>query len=93
MPMCVGVVVGVWGNGIERRPPFSRPPIWWPPFVCVVGASGLSKPPSAEVVGDGGWESQVEQMIMVAKEAGRWCWVIVDHFEWSVSVCQSDYHN
>ena len=30
-------------------------------------------PPSAEVVGDGGWESQVEQMIMVAKEAGRWC--------------------
>ena len=50
-------------------------------------------PPSAEVLGDGGWESQVEQMIMVAKEAGRWCWVIVDHFEWSVSVCQSDYHN
>ena len=23
---------------------------------------------------------------MVAKEAGRWCWVIVDHFEWSVSL-------
>ena len=43
-------------------------------------------PPSAEVVGDGGWESQVEQMIMVAKEAGRWCWVIVDHFEWPVSL-------
>ena len=43
-------------------------------------------PPSAEIVGDGGWESQVEQMILVAKEAGRWCWVIVDHFEWSVSL-------
>ena len=65
----------------------SRPPKWWPPFVCVAGAARLSRPPSAEVVGDGGWESQVEQMIMVAKEAGRWCWVIVDHFEWSVSVC------
>ena len=23
---------------------------------------------------------------MVAKEAGRWCWVIVDQFEWSVSL-------
>ena len=23
---------------------------------------------------------------MVAKEAGRWCWVIVDHFEWPVSL-------
>ena len=77
MPMCVGVVVGVWGNGIERRPPFSRPPICRPPFVCVGGAARLSRPSSAEVVGDGGRESQVEQMIIVAKEAGQWRWVIV----------------
>ena len=89
MPMCVGVVVGVWGNGIERRPPFSRPPICRPPFVCVVGAARLSRPPSAEIVGDGGRESQVEQMIIVAKEAGQWRWVIVAHLEWSISVCQS----
>ena len=88
MPMCVGVVVGVWGNGIERRPPFSRPP-----FVCVGGAARLSRPSSAEVVGDGGRESQVEQMIIVAKEAGQWRWVIVAHLEWLVSVCQSNYHN
>ena len=93
LPMCVGVVVDVWGNGIERRPPFSRPPICRPPFVCVGGAARLSRPSSAEVVGDGGRESQVEQMIIVAKEAGQWCWVIVAHFERSVSVCQSNYHN
>ena len=52
--LCVDVDVGVWGNGIERRPPFSRPPICRPPFVCVVGAARLSRPPSAEIVGDGG---------------------------------------
>ena len=83
----VGVDGGVWGNGKERRPPFSRPPICRPPFVCVVGAARLSRPPSAEIVGDGGRESQVEQMIIVAKEAGQWCWVIVAYLEWSVSVC------
>ena len=93
VPMCGGVVVCVWGNGIERRPPFSRPPICRPPFVCVGGAARLSRPSSAEVVGDGGRESQVEQMIIVAKEAGQWCWVIVAHLEWSVSLCQSNYHN
>ena len=60
---------------------------------CVGGAARLSRPSSAEVVGDGGRESQVEQMIIVAKEAGQWCWVIVAHFERSVSVCQSSYHN
>ena len=51
MPMCVGVVVGVWGSGIERRPPFSRPPICRPPFACIVGAARLSGPPSAEIIG------------------------------------------
>ena len=60
---------------------------------CVGGAARLSRPSSAEVVGDGGRESQVEQMIIVAKEAGQWCWVIVAHLEWSVSVCQSNYHD
>ena len=85
----IGVDGGVLGNGKEWRP-------------LLVGRQNggrhlsliwLSRPSSAEVVGDGGWESQVEQMIMVAKEAGRWCWVIVAHFGRSVSVCQSNYHN
>ena len=93
MPMCVGVVVGVWGNGIERRPPFSRPPICRPPFACIVGPPDSLDHHQPKLLGDGGRESQVEQMIIVAKEAGQWCWVIVAHFERSVSVCQSSYHN
>ena len=34
-----------------------------------------------KLLGDGGRESQVEQMIIVAKEAGQWRWVIVAHLE------------
>ena len=76
----------IWGNGKERRPPSVGRQNGGRHFLRGWCRQTLL-PPSADVVGDGGWESRVEQMIMVAKEAGRWCWVIVDHFEWSVSVC------
>ena len=81
MPMCVGGVVGVWGNSTERRPPFSRPPICQPPFACIMGPPDSLDHHQPKLLGDGGRESQVEQMVIVAKEAGQWRWVVVAHLE------------
>ena len=67
MPMCVGGVVGVWGNSTERRPPFSRPPICRPPFACIVGPPDSLDHHQPKLLGDGGRESQVEQMIHSCK--------------------------
>ena len=52
---------------------------------CVGGAARLSYHHRPMC---GGWRlgKSGGADIMVAKEAGRWCWVIIDQFEWSVSL-------
>ena len=87
----VDVDENVWDNGKERRPPSvgrqnggRHLSVW------------LAPPDSLDHHQPKLWEMAVgkaEQMNIVAKEAGQWRWVIVAHLEWSVSVCQSNYHN
>ena len=80
----VDVDENVWGNGKERRPPSVGRQNGGRRF-----SAWVVPPDSLTTIGRccGRWRSGKSggADIMVAKEAGRWCWVIVDHFEWSVS--------
>ena len=59
----------VWGNGKERRPPSAGRQNGGRHFLRGWCRQTLL-PPSADVVGDGGWESRVEQMVKSQKRQG-----------------------
>ena len=75
----------IWGNGKERRPPSAGRQNGGRHF-----SAWVVPPDSLTTIGRccGRWRfgKSGGADIMVAKESGGWCWVIVDQFEWSVSL-------